>query len=186
MLHYKFSKISEFSESDLALTYNLLSKEQQEYINGLNPLKKDQSLAARCLLSFLLKEMNFTVSIENLSSTNSGKPYFADSNVFISLTHSKEYVGCAVSDKPVGIDIEQIKDVKDSVIERVCSKDEISYLAKSCKDEFFTLWTLKEAYIKAASETIKMSEISFVENGKITDNYTLGQIDNYKWAIITL
>ena len=186
MLHYKFSKFSEFSESDLALTYNLLSKEQQEYINGLNPLKKDQSLAVRCLLSFLLKEMNLAVSIENLSATNSGKPFLSDSNIFISLTHSKEYVGCAVSDKPVGIDIEQIKDVKDGVIERVCSKDEISYLAKSGKDEFFTLWTLKEAYIKAATETLKMSEISFVENGKITDKYTLGQIDNYKWAIITL
>ena len=108
--------------------------------------------------------MNFAVSIENLSVTNNGKPFLSDSNVFISLTHSKEYVGCAVSDKPVGIDVEQIKDVKDSVIERVCSKDEINYLAKSGKDEFFTLWTLKEAYIKAATETLKMSEISFIEN----------------------
>ena len=152
----------------------------------LNSLKKTQSLAVRTLLSQLLKELDFNVSVKNLSADSNGKPYLVNTNMYISLTHSNEYVGCAVSDKPVGIDVEQIKDVKDSVIERVCSKDEINYLAKSGKDEFFTLWTLKEAYIKAATETLKMSEISFIENGKITDKYTLGQIDNYKWAIITL
>ena len=76
--------------------------------------------------------------------------------------------------------------MKDSVIGRVCSNEEIIYLTKNGRDEFFKLWTLKEAYIKAASNSLKLSEISFVENGKITDKYTVGQIDNYNWALITL
>ena len=186
MLLYKFSKISEFSETDLGLTYNLLSVDQQDYIDRLNSLKKTQSLAVRTLLSQLLKELDFNVSVKNLSADSNGKPYLNDSNIYISLTHSNEYVGCAISDKPVGIDIEQIKPVKDSVIGRVCSNEEINYLTKNGRDEFFKLWTLKEAYIKAVSNSLKLSEISFVEDGKITDKYSVGQIDAYIWALSTL
>ena len=87
---------------------------------------------------------------------------------------------------PIEIAEEIAKRLDKKLVVKDVSFDFLINEVKSGKADFFTLWALKEAYIKAATETLKMSEISFVENGIITDKYTLGQIDNYKWAIITL
>lgn len=186
MLLYKFLKISEIDENTVEDTFYALSNEQKEYILSLNAIKRKQSLAARALLWSILKD-NLNLSVEQLTFDKSGKPYLFNSKFYISLTHSKEYVGCALSDTRVGIDIEQIRQVKEVVIDRVCSAAEKEYLSTKDADEFFTLWTLKEAYIKASSSNLsKLAELSFVEEGKITNKFKFGQIDNYKWAIVTL
>ena len=187
MIHYKFSKIYDFSDADLENVYKLLSDEQRLYINSLNSAKKVQSLSARALLQKVLKEIDVNASISSLCTKKSGKPYLRDFDLNISLTHSGEYVGCVVSNKPVGIDIEEIREIRTAVISRVCSSEELEYLIQNNLSDFFTLWTLKESYIKATDyKTLKVKELSFVKDGKLFKAELTGKIENYVWSIITL
>lgn len=188
MLLYKFAKQTDISEQELSEINFLLSSEQQIYIASLGEKRRKQSLCARTLLSAVLSDNFEDLSISLLETDNKGKPHLKDSNLYISLTHSGEYVGCAISDSPVGIDIEEIKPVKYSVVNRVCSLDEQQFVKNNGEASFFTVWTLKEAFIKANGfNTAKISEIFTVKDGLINlfpDEFIMGEIQNYKWSII--
>lgn len=82
-----------------------------------------------------------------------GKPYLAERDIFFNISHSGDYVVCAVSNKEIGIDIQFLKDMKDmKLAKRFFSKEEVSCL-ESCsledrKFKFFEMWCKKEAYGK--------------------------------------
>jgi 4'-phosphopantetheinyl transferase len=74
------------------------------------------------------------------------------------ITHSGDYVFCAISDNgKTGIDVEKDRDMSFDIAERFFSKYEIEYLSglsgRQKIDEMIKLWTLKEAYIKARGRT---------------------------------
>ena len=66
-------------------------------------------------------------------------------------SHSGEYVVCAVSRRPVGIDLERIRSIGRQM-ERVLSEGERRWLASRPADkregDILRLWTLKESWIK--------------------------------------
>ena len=76
----------------------------------------------------------------------SGQPYIEGSDMHISISHSGEYAVCALSETPVGIDIEKIRKVSDKLIDRVCTAREREYVISD--ERFFEVWTAKEAYFK--------------------------------------
>jgi 4'-phosphopantetheinyl transferase len=85
----------------------------------------------------------------------SGKPYLADRpDLHVSISHSGDWVACAVAGVPVGVDIERIdrRRATSELIEEVCSDEEqrlIRRLPPTRRESFFTeLWTLKEAWLK--------------------------------------
>lgn len=80
------------------------------------------------------------------------KPYFPDNEVFFSLAHCGDYAVCAVSDVPVGVDIELPRAGGSSLAKRFFQSDEAAlvYAADDPDREFCRLWTLKESYIKCA------------------------------------
>lgn len=78
-----------------------------------------------------------------------GKPYAKDLAVEFNISHSGNIVMCAVSNSPIGLDIEEIRPVDISVIKRVCNNDELKYaLQDNSYKRFFEIWTFKEAYFK--------------------------------------
>ncbi|MFZ5987787.1 MAG: 4'-phosphopantetheinyl transferase family protein [Bacillota bacterium] len=110
-----------------------------------------------------------------------GKPYLTGfDNFHFNLSHSGKWVVCAVSDLPVGIDVEQIKEIELNIANRFFSQIEAKDLFHKNENErlgyFFDLWTLKESYIKADGKGLSMPLNSFsfrVENDEIffeTDN----------------
>lgn len=80
------------------------------------------------------------------------KPYFPDNEVFFSLAHCGDYAVCAVSDVPVGVDIELPRAGGSRLAKRFFRHDEAAlvYAADDPDREFCRLWTLKESYIKCA------------------------------------
>lgn len=80
------------------------------------------------------------------------KPYFPDNEVFFSLAHCGDYAVCAVSDVPVGVDIELPRVGGARLAKRFFRHDEAAlvYAADDPDREFCRLWTLKESYIKYA------------------------------------
>lgn len=83
-----------------------------------------------------------------------GKPVIKNiPDVFFSLSHTGNYVICAVGYTPCGIDMEGNRPVKRSVARRFFSETENAWLAQAELNEeydsrFFRLWVLKEAYAK--------------------------------------
>lgn len=101
----------------------------------------------------LIKELSavqpcFDLAISyNLKS----KPYFTGHpELFFNLSHAGDFVACAVSRAPVGIDIEGSRPYREKVAERFFSPQERAWMADGAPAQrFFALWTLKEAYAKA-------------------------------------
>lgn len=144
---------------------NLSDEEINEYLDLIDNEKKDSVLkkpergqtdtlfanmiAKREIAKLLgceMKEVRFSFG-------KNGKPILQnDSDIHFNISHSGKYAAVAIADKPVGVDIEQIRNVGAAVINRVCTEDEKEYLEKSeDKDrDFIKLWTLKECAVKAS------------------------------------
>ncbi len=90
-------------------------------------------------------------SLDQLKLTNLKRPYF-DESIDFNISHSGEYVVCAISDSAkIGIDIEEIKDIPLTDFADQFSGDEmknILYAGDSLRS-FYGLWTKKEAFLKA-------------------------------------
>lgn len=131
-----------------------------------------------------------------------GKPYLEGYKEFcFNISHSCEWVVCAVHNLPVGIDIEINKPIDLKIAERFYSKHEFNELISRDDSQraalFYDLWTLRESYVKAVGMGfyIPFSSFSFLidsDNGieLVTDSepdnyyFRLYDIDsNYKMAV---
>ena len=87
----------------------------------------------------------------------SGKPSLVGHpEIFFNLSHCKEAAACVVSDHPVGIDVESLRQYKDSLAEYCMNDDELRQIkaSENPDEEFIRLWTMKEATIKLLGTTI--------------------------------
>ncbi len=107
------------------------------------------SLATELLARYALEQ--YGISQEELYFDKTGRPRVKEDIAFLSLSHSGEYVACAVSERPVGVDVQKIKPVSRLVIVRVCTAAERESLshAADVPTAFTRLWSLKEAWRKA-------------------------------------
>lgn len=77
-----------------------------------------------------------------------GKPYLAGSeNVFFSLSHTGNWVVCAVADQEVGVDAQVLTPYRDKVAKRCFTPAELDWVDGD-DTRFTRLWSLKEAYLK--------------------------------------
>ncbi len=65
-----------------------------------------------------------------------------------SISHKPGYVGGVVATEPVGIDIEQVRSVKDGVMEKIADEREWALAGGKAPEAFFRFWTAKEAVLK--------------------------------------
>ncbi len=100
----------------------------------------------RALLAELYRQYKGS-DLPPILTTPLGKPYFADGHYF-SITHTENHVFCALSEKSIGIDAEELdRAVNLRLAEKILSPAEkIRYDA--CPDKrmaLLKLWVLKEA-----------------------------------------
>ena len=80
-----------------------------------------------------------------------GKPYLIDyPDIHFNLSHCKNGILVAVSDQPVGVDIESYRNVSDSLIRYTMNEEEQCVIAESDDSvrTFTEYWTKKEAVFK--------------------------------------
>ena len=143
-----------FRSNELRALLPLVSKERQERI-GRFRFERD---AQNCLLAALLVRMEICriTNIPNnqlkFSYSDQGKPLLSnDPSLFFNISHAGHYVVCALSDKPVGIDVEMIIPIDLRIAGRLFSSDENEYITKTTDkqlERFFEVWTMKESRIK--------------------------------------
>ena len=89
--------------------------------------------------------------LPEIAQTKQGKPYFPNSTLHFSVSHTKNHAFCCLSEKNVGIDAEETdRTVSPALANKVLSETEITrYAAASDKNAaLLRLWVLKEAYAK--------------------------------------
>lgn len=71
-------------------------------------------------------------------------------DIYFSISHCKEAVGCFVSNRPCGLDIECIRKAKDGLVRYTMSPAEVEHIFSSPSPDitFTSLWTQKEAVLK--------------------------------------
>jgi len=135
----------------------------------LSPERREQALRYRhelgrrqCALAYLLlkRALHDGYGITGNPRFNygeHGKPLLADyPDIHFSLSHCREAVACAVSDRPVGIDVESIGRYREQLAAYTMSEDERAAIAAAASPEvaFTRLWTMKEALLKCSGQGI--------------------------------
>lgn len=134
-----------------------LPKERKKKILSCKQKQKRlQCLGAGLLLNMVLSR--YGILSETVCVDSNGKPIV--DGIYFNLSHSGDLVICAVSEKPVGCDIEKIKDAPKQVAERSFTDAEKEYLQQFSGDaynrEFFRIWTEKESYLKMTGQGIRI------------------------------
>ena len=116
--------------------------------------RRPGSEAADRLLRYALHQVCPDAPVPLLrAKMKNGKPFLPEYPGFhFSLAHSGAWAVCAVSEYPLGVDIEQVRELRRGIAERFFSPEECALLEGGGDAAFFALWTLKEAAVKASGE----------------------------------
>ena len=150
---YFFDDYENFSAEKFSAFLPVNRREKFEKLR----LKRDKE---NCVISHLLLKkalQNFGIESFETDIGKNGKPFLRDNeNIFFNISHTFSGVAVAVGKKPIGVDIQDILDVKNGVIERCFSEKEkeMIFSSDTPEKEFTRLWTLKESAVKCNSETV--------------------------------
>lgn len=144
-----------FSDEKLFLkSMGTLSRYRQKKVNQSKTSQgKLQRLAAGVLLNKALENRNLCERDMEYRVDSCGKPFFANRpDLHFSLSHSGDWVICALSDGRVGADVQVISEYHPRVAARYFSKEDSEYLTQLTGEEqdreFTRLWVQKEARVK--------------------------------------
>ena len=141
--------------------YARMTQYRKDKINRMVFLKdKRLSLGAGALLDYAL--ILEGVSDREIIYVQNQKPCLKNSNIRFNLSHSGNMVFCAVSDKDVGCDVEQITDIDMQIAARFFFHEEYEAISAcpdstSRNDLFFRYWTLKESFMKVTGLGFKLN-----------------------------
>lgn len=147
-------------------------KRREKILRYYKSEDRKRSLGAGIIIEQILKENG--LSEDHLKYSENGKPV-AD-NLFFNVSHAGDYVVGVSSDCDVGCDIEKIIDAPIEIAEHYFNQSEIKYIkSESDKNKaFFTLWTLKESYMKMTGMGMSLPLDSF-EIIKTEKEFVLGR-----------
>lgn len=144
--------LSEFNNTDILSLISFLPKEKKIELNLVkNEKARNKSIVSWYLLYCALKDTGITNYSVNFGEN--GKPYLVDLPYYFNISHSDDVVLCALSKNEVGIDIQKIKPVSESLLKKVLSKNELKTVKNSLSD-FFWYWTVKESFFKQSGKGI--------------------------------
>ena len=86
-----------------------------------------------------------------------GKPYFPDRpELCFSLSHSGPWALCALGDGPVGADVETVRPRREALLRALSAQELAWFRGRGSRwEDFYTLWTLKEARVKCTGEGLR-------------------------------
>lgn len=174
-------------ELSLFLSYKEIKKSERFY----KDIDRSRFIIYRSILKFILAAYTkLDVKNINLSLDFNKKPYLeSHPYLFFNISHSEDYAVIAISNKKIGIDIEYMsEDFKyTDLLPDIFDNSEILSIenAANTKESFYTLWTRKEAFVKALGKGID-EEFKYIPclEGKHTVDYDLLKSDQ-DWEVVS-
>ena len=167
ILIWKYSDEEEFSA-------DLISDEKEfENLKQKSPKRLIEKQMVRQMLKKILPN-------HKIRYHENGQPYLEPFDKFVSVSHSFPYAVLAISEKKIGVDIEQVKDRIDKIKHKFLHPTEIDWLsrAKSGIEHLTAIWCIKEALFKIHSS----KQWSFKEF-YVVDEFLLNQFSKIKCKV---
>ena len=146
----------------------LLSPYRQQKVALLKHEKdKNRSLGAGILLDHALKVYGLSERSIEYEIGNWGKPALKyHPEIHFSLSHSGDYAICSIGDRPVGNDIEYVKQGRLKVADRFFAKEEQDWLYAAADEQeqtkrMFRIWTMKESFMKVTGRGMSLPLMDF-------------------------
>ena len=111
----------------------------------------------QCILADVLKRDYKIEKCPEILRDDMGKPYFDDNKLHFNVSHSGDYLAIAVSEQPVGIDIQESKNIKEGMYRKVVQPEETELIGNHRQKDFLRLWTLKESFVKAEGKGLRIA-----------------------------
>jgi 4'-phosphopantetheinyl transferase len=146
-------------EADALYKQLQLNEQEKAYVEQLaNGKRHLHWLATRVLLRTMLDTSEYI----DCKIDSHGKPYLVNLPYHISLSHSFNYAAVMISkSRPVGIDIEQIKQKVERIAPKFLTPAERATISIDNKIEhLYVCWCAKEAVYKCYGQ----KEVSFLDN----------------------
>jgi len=180
----KWQKIRSISnidfDSDIIVVYGRFQLEMQDWfctlltekeLNYYSKFRNKTALQCRAVLRLILAEYCHTLPHEiDIRTTSKGKPFLADNALNFNVSHTNSaYIIVLSRSGRVGVDMEQLSGNEDfeAMADYAFSDFEKHQLKASTskETEFETIWTLKEAFLKALGVglTTKLNQINVYE-----------------------
>ena len=154
---------------DLATALQEISAQRREQaLRYRHELGQRQCVLAYLLLKRALREEFGITDNPVFVYGEHGKPVLADyPDIHFSLSHCREAVACVVGSRPVGIDVESVRPLKESLVRYTMSEIEQQKIfgAENPALMFTRLWTMKEASLKLTGEGLR-DHLSTVLEGR--------------------
>lgn len=122
-----------------------LSEEEDEHLSRIKGKRRLHWLCSRYLLHLLTEKTDRLACIKD----QYGKPQLKDSPLQISFSHSEDLVSVAISDKPIGIDIQIRVDKIQRIRYKFINSEEDKYVDEDEIDRLHVIWGAKESAFKA-------------------------------------
>ena len=123
-----------------------LSEFEMNEIRELSTRKKLEWLASRYLLHITLNKEDRYSCLKD----EHGKPFLVGSELFVSLTHSKDFVATVYADMPCGIDLQYHIDKIGMIAKKFVAERENNFIKKGEEIHYLhALWGVKESVYKA-------------------------------------
>ena len=118
-------------------------QQKEKALKYKNELDQVRSLASSYLINKLSKEP--------LLFNDMGKPFF-EKGPYFNVSHSGQYIVMTVSNKDIGVDIEENKEKDMSSLIRIFNEAEAKMIKEHA--DFYYLWCAKESLIKCIGSSI--------------------------------
>ena len=150
---------------------------KKEILKKANTSDRKLSLAGDILTrKYLSRLYNIPEEKLEIKKGENGKPYVLNIPAHFNVSHSGDYTVLAISDRPIGIDLEIIRDFSAILAKKYFNEDELKYISGNSSSRkkslmqkcFYEIWTAKEAYLKFTGKGIAggINSLSFSFDGK--------------------
>lgn len=162
-------KVSDIREDRLNELCLLIDAEKKYKINKFINIKdKIRSLIGEILIKTIIVEnLNIDNKYIKINKNQYGKPYLKEyPNFNFNISHSGDCVLCGIDDKPIGVDVEEMKLIEcEEIAKNYFTTKEFEYIVncdlKLHLNRFYEIWTLKECYIKCCGQGLSIPLSSF-------------------------
>ncbi len=156
--------LRDIPENSFYAMYTCCDAKRKEKIDAIKAdLRRRQSIGAGYLLCLL--KQKFSVDSEIVALPDGKLVFEKEKGLWFNISHSGEWAAIAYGKRPLGLDIEYVRETREKVARRFFTKEEY---AETINREgigrdsfFFRVWTGKEAVVKAAGVGFKVSPDGF-------------------------
>ena len=191
-------KVCIFAAVMLYINDHLMDFDLAEALAQLSAQRREQALrfkyelgqrtcaAAYLLLCQGLREEYGITELPFFEYGEHGKPAIVGHpEIHFNLSHCREAALCVISDRPVGVDVESVRQKRDGLVEYTMNAREVEEIRTAVNPDlqFIRLWTKKEALLKLTGEGINNHLKNVLDRQDVTFETVVAPDERYVYTV---